>query len=165
MTEVATGLNWRGRVLAATAVVRREQDGRPADGPPLGTAVLIEPGRLLTCRHVVTVDGTPAGDLHERVWVVFADHDPMPASPVMEASPAAVDALVLELAEQAGDDRAAEPAEATEGDDAAPPSDAVPPADLAWVGQGLPQPVMLSGKARHPREVELIGYPSGDRTG
>jgi hypothetical protein len=127
---------WRKRVLAATATVRRPDSQKAA-----GTAVLIDraadgnSGRLLTCRHVIATGSDP---LPTKVMVGFPGLPPLPAIPL--ASPPAksgvpVDGVLLQL-------RMDEP-------------QPVP---------GLPEPVRLSGAVRQPAEVELLGYPAGDRT-
>ncbi|MFI6071311.1 trypsin-like peptidase domain-containing protein [Actinoplanes sp. NPDC051343] len=112
--------SWQQVVVAATAVVRRQRDGSP-----VGTAVLVEGGRLLTCRHVVAAHGS----LAEPVWISFPGRPAVRASPAGEA--ATVDAVVLR-----------------------PEPESEP----------LPEPVTLSGRARPPAEVQLIGYPGADRT-
>ena len=123
---------WRDRVLAATAAVRVA-----AGGPLIGTGVLIEPGRLLTCRHVVSLDGTPTGSLRDSVSVEFPGVEPLTAVPVSGADH--IDAAVLELVEPARRDD--------------------------WSQRLMqPVPVQLSGRLRLPQEVELVGYPSADNT-
>jgi WD40 repeat protein len=122
---------WQEQVLAATAAVCVK-----AGAPPIGTAVLIEPRRLLTCRHVVTADGTPDGQLLDRVTVTFPGRRSWGAKPLFSVS--GVDAAVVELIAP------------IDGENEA--------------GQALPVPVQLSGSARRPPRVELIGYPAKDRT-
>ena len=123
---------WRDQVLAATAAVRIVDDE-----PLVGTAVLVEPNRLLTCRHVVSVDGTPGGALRERVSVAFPGHPPMNAVPLDGSTE--IDAAVLELIDLN--------AQQDSGQQVA-----------------LPVPIRIAGSTRPPREVELIGYPTRDST-
>jgi WD40 repeat protein len=123
---------WRDQVLAATAAVRL------VDGERLvGTAVLVEPDRLLTCRHVVSVDGTPGGSLRDTVTVTFPGHQSLNAVPLDGSLE--VDAVILELVDRN-----------TQHD---------PRQQIT-----LPEPVRISGSRRPPQEVELIGYPSRDST-
>ena len=121
---------WQDRVLAATAAVSILRGG-----PLIGTGVLIESDRLLTCRHVVSIDGTPAGVLREKVTVTFPDCEPLTAIPLDEADGA--DAVLLEVVELDNyDDTLEQPT--------------------------LPTPVHISGRTRPPQNVQLLGYPSRD---
>lgn len=133
---------WQTRVLAATAVVYR----RPDSGAPLGTAVLVDRDWLLTCRHVVTIDGTPNGELLAQVWVTLPGREPLVAVVPDDglANPSASDAVDAVMLRRAV------------SEDATESSPEVP--------QPWPVPVPLSGSARQPRDVELIGYPTADRT-
>jgi len=137
--------SWQRAVLAATAMVWADRDGELVGGAPLGTAVLIEPGRLLTCRHVVTDDGQQGGQLPVQVWVSFPGGRPVRARPVEDGvpDPGVMDAVGLRLDAGTGSEQASE-----YGDERP-----------RW-----PEPVVLSGRARPPSDVELIGYPAADRT-
>src|SRR4051794_4203866 len=83
---------WRMNVVQATARV-------VSDGARWGTGVLIERDAILTCRHVVTVDGQPDGPLCRKLAVQLPGHRAIEASPQREDWPG-VDALVLVLPEQ-----------------------------------------------------------------
>lgn len=126
---------WHDLVGAATAAVSRPDATGFGVGERLGTAVLAGPDWLLTCRHVVTVDGQPDGDLLTRVAVTFPGRRPVAAIPSFGGA-AGVDATVLRLAPDADSDSP----------------------------MSLPKPVPLSGSARLPAKVELLGYPKADRT-
>lgn len=137
--------DWRKRVLAATAVVHPEIDGKV-----LGTAFLIDDDMMLTCRHVVTVNGKPNGPLRQQVIVVFPGQGPRYARPLQnEALPETVDAVVLQLGAHAY---------ASNNDGAA---------GKAPAGTGrhrARRPVRLSGSSRRPSRVVLLGYPAVDAT-
>jgi len=79
---------WQQRVQAATAAVCLARGVRPA-----GTAVLIEAGRLLTCRHVLVAAGPILAG--RRVWVTFPGTPPVEA--VVHSCADGVDAVVLDL--------------------------------------------------------------------
>jgi WD40 repeat protein len=124
--------SWRDQVLAATAAVRGTDSG-----PLIGSAVLVEPDRLLTCRHVVSVDSTPEGALMPRVTVTFPGRSPLLATPL--DAPNELDSVVLELVDLGGQEDSQRQS-------------------------SRPVPIRVSGHSRAPQEVELVGYPSRDNT-
>ena len=81
---------WRDRVLGGTAIVYDQSSGRL-----LGSAVLIDDGHLLTCRHVVSHGGKAFGPLLERMLLDFPDVKRVQAVP-MEGPPG-VDAVLLHI--------------------------------------------------------------------
>src|ERR1700722_17180061 len=88
---------WRDQVLAATAAVHT------ADGTQLlGSAVLVDADRLLTCRHVVTTEGTPSGTVLASVSITLPGHASRRATP-QDLAPTA-DAIVLELSQSGVED-------------------------------------------------------------
>jgi hypothetical protein len=78
----------RQRIQAATATVRLTEAGKS-----VGTAVLIDTGRLLTCRHVVAKH-TPGHWQRPDVWIKFPGTPPIGAR-VVDGDE--VDAVVLDL--------------------------------------------------------------------
>ena len=84
--------SWQQRVLAATAAIHVGGAGRPA-----GTGVLIEPDKVLTCRHVVAA-GRAEGSIKAGITVRLPGLAPVEVWPE-QGGWLGVDAVVLTLPE------------------------------------------------------------------
>jgi hypothetical protein len=84
--------SWQHRIACATAAIHIGDSKRPA-----GTGVLIEPDKILTCRHVVA-GGQGQGEIKQRIRVRLPGLEPIPAIPE-QLDWLGVDAVVLTLAE------------------------------------------------------------------
>jgi hypothetical protein len=92
---------WQQRVWQATAAVRLK-----AGAKPVGSAVLIDTGRLVTCRHLLSADAY-AAPWGQQLWVTFPGGHPVGAR-VFEAADG-IDALILDLQSPDDDQRVPEP--------------------------------------------------------